>query len=54
VKQVLERRFKSLNIPTIVGFSFGHLKNNITIPIGVNAKLDADKKILTLLESAVV
>lgn len=53
LKEVIEERIKPLNIPAVYGLSFGHNKNNFTIPIGVIAKLDADAKTIELLETAV-
>jgi muramoyltetrapeptide carboxypeptidase LdcA involved in peptidoglycan recycling len=34
---------KPLNIPAIYGFPFGHIENQIILPIGANANFDADK-----------
>jgi len=39
--------------PTVLGFPFGHIPQNYTLPLGVRACLDADAKTLTLLEPAV-
>ena len=51
--QVLYDRLAGLGIPVLYGLSFGHIKQNLTLPVGVRARLDADKKSLTLLEAAV-
>ncbi len=51
--QVLYDRLVGLGIPVLYGLSFGHIKQNATLPVGVRARLDADKKTLTLLEPAV-
>ncbi len=51
--QVLYDRLAGLGIPVLYGLSFGHIKQNATLPVGVRARLDADKKTLTLLEAAV-
>ena len=51
--QVLYDRLAGLGIPIVYGISFGHIKHNITLPVGVRAKIDADKKTLTLVEPAV-
>ena len=42
-----------LGKPTICGFPFGHEPNPLTLPLGVYARLDADNRTLTLLESPV-
>lgn len=47
-------RLEDLKIPTIYGMSFGHINNQFTIPIGIEAEMDADNNTLTLLEPAVV
>ena len=51
--QVLYDRLAGLGIPVLYGLSFGHIKQNATLPVGVRARLDADQKTLTLLEPAV-
>ena len=40
--------------PAVLGFPFGHVSQNYALPLGVRARLDADAKILTLLEAAVI
>ena len=42
-----------LGKPTICGYPFGHVPDPLALPLGVSARLDADSKTLTLLESAV-
>jgi muramoyltetrapeptide carboxypeptidase len=37
-----------------MGASIGHIENKMTLPIGVNAELDADKGKITLLETAIL
>lgn len=53
LKETLEFLFKPLGIPVIYGFSFGHVQQICTLPVGIKARLDADRMELTLLESAV-
>jgi muramoyltetrapeptide carboxypeptidase len=53
VRQVIEARTAGLGIPVIVGMPIGHHDNNITLPIGINAEVDTDKKTLTILENPV-
>lgn len=50
--QVVTERMKQLNIPCVYGFSFGHIKEQCTLPIGVEAELDTNAKTVTLLEYA--
>jgi muramoyltetrapeptide carboxypeptidase len=51
--QVLQDRLAGLGIPVLYGLSFGHISQNMTLPFGVRARLDADDKKLTLLEITV-
>ena len=52
--ETLTDRLADLKIPLVYGLSFGHISHQITLPIGVDAVLDADKFSLTLLEKAVL
>ncbi|MBW7889253.1 MAG: LD-carboxypeptidase [Bacteroidetes bacterium] len=54
LEELFKTKFEKLGVPVISGVSFGHIKNHITLPIGVQATLDADAKTLTINESAVV
>jgi len=54
LRETMEDRFSNLGIPVIYGMSFGHIGNNFTLPIGINAELNTSTKALTLLESAVL
>lgn len=51
--EILHTYFGSLGIPVAVGFPFGHIDDQWTLPIGVRAELDADRGEVTLLEAAV-
>jgi muramoyltetrapeptide carboxypeptidase len=53
VEEVLEHYFKDYNFPVCIGFSIGHIKDKPTLPIGIQAELNADTKKLSLLEAAV-
>ncbi len=52
LEQVVTERMKQLSVPSVYGFSFGHIKENCTLPIGVEAELDTAAKTVTLLEDA--
>jgi muramoyltetrapeptide carboxypeptidase len=43
----------SHTVPAVSGYSFGHISHQMTLPIGVRARLDTATQTLTLLESAV-
>lgn len=53
LKELLTDRLSDLGVPVLYGFSFGHVKNKCTLPIGIEAKLDTEAKIVTLLEKTV-
>lgn len=52
--EVLKDRLSDLGIPVIYGLSFGHIRDQFTLPVGLKAELDTEKATLTLLENAVV
>ncbi len=45
--------FADLKIPVLAGLTIGHTNDQLTLPLGVSATLDADKGELTLEESGV-
>lgn len=47
--ETLEDRLGHLEVPIMYGFSFGHVKNNCTLPIGMEAELDTEKRTVTIL-----
>ena len=50
---VLKERLQPLGVPVVTGLPFGHQPMNATIPIGVRARLDANRGDLVILEAAV-
>lgn len=51
--ETLEGQLNDLNIPIIYGLSFGHIADQCTFPIGLEATLDTSEQTITLKESAV-
>lgn len=51
--EVLNDRLGDLKIPVIYGLSFGHIRNNFTIPLGIKAEMNTSKSSITFLEKAV-
>ncbi|MCF6365503.1 MAG: LD-carboxypeptidase [Bacteroidales bacterium] len=43
LKEILSEKIKPLKIPAAYGFPFGHIKNQIILPIGANADFDTNK-----------
>ncbi len=52
--EVFDDYFGPLDVPVYRGAQFGHVKRKFTIPLGVQAEMDADAGTLRLLEPAVV
>lgn len=52
--QVIDDYFGKLKVPILTNVACGHGRQNLTIPLGVKAKVDADKKVIEILESAVI
>lgn len=50
-REIIEDRIIPLGIPSVVNFPFGHMKTMLSIPMGVQARLDADMGRMSLLES---
>ncbi len=54
LKEVLKNRLANLQIPVLYGLPFGHIADNATLPLGIQAQLDVDLRSLTVLESSVL
>ncbi len=52
VCRITAEMFKDAGIPVLAGFDIGHGKTNITIPLGIEATLDADQQRLVYHEPA--
>lgn len=53
VRQVWEEILGPLGKPCVLGFPVGHVAGNLALPLGVRARLNADRGTITLLEQAV-
>lgn len=53
LEQVINDQIKPIGKPTIYNLKAGHCEPMVTLPFGVKASLDADKKELIILESCV-
>ena len=51
--ETLDLHLQPLRVPAVTGYSFGHIRNQFTMPLGVRATLDTGAQTLTLLEPAV-
>lgn len=48
--EIVRERLEPLGKPMIVGYPFGHVKQMLSLPLGIGARLDADAGTLTYLE----
>jgi len=53
LRQVFLDTFAGLNYPVLEGVRYGHVKNSLTMPLGVRVRLNASRGEITFLESAV-
>jgi muramoyltetrapeptide carboxypeptidase len=51
---VLKDRLGDLGIPVIYGLSFGHIRDQFTLPVGIEAELDTENAAMTFLETGVI
>lgn len=54
LEDVLRDRLLPLGVPVVMNLPFGHVHDNATLPLGLQATLDAEKGDLVILEEAVV
>ncbi len=52
--EVIDNILGGLKIPVLYGLTIGHTEDQLTLPLGVKATLDADNGVLEILESGVV
>ena len=53
LQQTLDSHLQPLVAPAVSGYSFGHIRHQFTLPMGINARLDTLRQTVTLLEPAV-
>lgn len=53
LREVLDQHFATSAVPAAYGLSFGHIAENLTLPFGIRARMDAGDGSITLLEPAV-
>lgn len=54
LNEVLQHHFAPLGIPAFYGSMIGHIRDKFTLPVGVEAEIDAGSGTIRLLEPAVV
>jgi len=53
LEEVMQERLRPLRIPVVTGLPFGHVPHNATLPVGIEAELDANRGVLRILQPAV-
>ena len=53
LQDVVKDRLGDLRVPVVYGLSFGHIRDQFTLPVGIEAELDATNATLTFLETGV-
>ncbi|MBI4417548.1 MAG: LD-carboxypeptidase [Ignavibacteriales bacterium] len=53
IDQVLADVARSMRVPVLLNFQYGHIPKKLTIPLGVRAILDVSKRVLAITEAAV-
>lgn len=51
--EVITDYLSPLKIPVVYNFRHGHLKDNITVPVGANIRINASRKIVEIAEAVV-
>jgi len=54
IREVIEQLFSNIDIPIMIGFPFGHVKDKLTLPIGIKAEIDTSKRSIRILERSVI
>jgi muramoyltetrapeptide carboxypeptidase len=54
LSEVLDQHFASLGVPAFQGALIGHIANQVSMPIGVPAEIDAEAGTIRMLEPAVI
>jgi muramoyltetrapeptide carboxypeptidase len=52
--ETTDQHLRPLAIPAVTGWSFGHIRHQFTLPMGLRARMDTGRQTLTLLEPAVL
>lgn len=54
LEETVDQHLLPLARPAVAGYSFGHIRHQFTMPVGIRARLDTAQQTLTLLEPGVV
>ncbi|KQC13827.1 MAG: hypothetical protein APR63_07450 [Desulfuromonas sp. SDB] len=51
--EVVKERLSRLSVPILLNAPFGHIRDKITLPLGVEVEINADSRIINFVEGAV-
>ncbi len=54
LNEVVADHFSNLKVPVFYNFKHGHIRENLTVPIGLNCKLNSSRYIIEIDENAVI
>lgn len=54
IEEILRTRLEPLNIPVMYGYMIGHIKDKVTVPIGIKATIDTERSLFSIDENSVV
>jgi muramoyltetrapeptide carboxypeptidase len=54
LNEIIEDYLADLKMPILYNFKHGHVKQNMTVPFGLNCKLNSSRKFVEITESAVI
>ena len=54
IYRIFQECFQDVHIPILAGFDVGHGNQNLTLPFGIDATLDADKQVLSFDQPATI
>lgn len=54
IEQVLEEAARSIRKPILVNFQYGHIPRKVTLPFGLRTRIDTQRPLISIAESAVL
>lgn len=54
IREVIEQLYSKLNIPIMLGMPFGHVKDKLTLPLGILTEINTNNRSITILERSVI
>lgn len=54
IREVIQQLYGKLEIPILIGMPFGHVKDKLTLPIGIKAKIDTNTRSISIIERSVI